>query len=215
MGDNRKVKIYDLTLPIKNNMLLWPGSPRVSIEVKTTVKKQGVKLSYFSFGSHTGTHIDAPSHFLEQGIDVDKIPLEKLIGTCTVLDLQSLRHPQILPSDLEGTRLKKGSKILFKTGNFVLLKKNTFPKKYISLSLAAAQFLAKKEVDLVGTDFLGIEKQGSPRHPVHKALLKKGIVIVEGLNLANVPKGDYKIVCLPLRVVGADSTPARAILIKQ
>lgn len=208
------MKIYDVTMPVKNGMLVWPGDPRVSIETKTTVEKHGVKLSWLSFSSHTGTHVDAPSHFLERGVDLDKVPLEKFIGSCQVVDLTSVRDREIAPSDLLSIRVKKGDRILFKTGNFRLLRKKTFPSSYISLSLEAANLLAQKKIHLVGTDFLGIEKRKNPGHPVHKTLLSAGIVIVEGLDLGSVPAGRYQLYCLPLNVVGVDGAPARVVLVK-
>lgn len=208
------MKIYDVTLPIKNDMLVWEGDSPVSLSKIASVEKDGVALSNFNFGSHTGTHIDAPGHFLERGIGIDKIPLEKLIGDCRVLDLSGQGKNEIFVSDLKSSDIKKGDRILLKTGNFRLLKKNKFPKTYVSLSLEGAKFLAQKGVNLVGTDFLGIEKKGSPGHPVHKTLLASGIVIVEGLDLEKVPQGSYKIICLPLRV-DSDGSPARVVLVPQ
>jgi len=209
------MKIYDVSLPIKNSMLVWPGNKDVSIQNIKTFKKDGVRLTHFSFGSHTGTHIDAPNHFLENGKGVDKIDLEKLVGVCKVLDLTKIKSLEILPHHLEEKDIKKGDRIIFKTGNFSLLKKSTFPKSYVSLSEDAANFLVDKEICLVGTDFLGIEKKGNPKHPVHKTLLSNGIVIVEGLDLSKVKEGIYDIVCLPLKVVGGDGSPARVLLIRK
>lgn len=206
------MKIYDVTLPIHKDMLVWEGDPKVSIQNVATVAKDGVRLSHFSLGSHTGTHVDAPSHFLEEGDTLDKIPLEKFIGKCRVLNLTDLSHQEIGVSDLSKITIKKGDRLLFKTGNFRLLQSSTFPKKYISLSFEAAEFLAEKGVVLVGTDFLSIEKKANPGHPVHKALLSKGIVNVEGLNLENVPAGTYQMICLPIHVMGVDGAPARVVL---
>ena len=209
------MKIYDVTLPIHPKMLVWEGDPKVSIQSVATIVKDGVALSNFSFGSHTGTHVDAPSHFLANGDTLDKISLEKMIGKCRVLDMTHLRHPEITVLDLSNADIQKGERILFKTGNFRLLKRSTFPKQYISLSLEAAEYLAKKEIVLIGTDFLSIEKKGNPGHPVHKMLLSHKIVNVEGLALGDVPQGDYDIVCLPLAVVGVDGAPARVILVER
>lgn len=206
------MKIYDVSIPIHNDMLVWPGDPGIAIETKTTVAKDGVGLSYFSFGSHSGTHIDAPSHFLENATGIDRIDPQKLIGECIVVDLTKLDHLEIMPQDVKDVPLQKGSRILFKTGNFRFLRKNVFPDEYVSLSLEGAQYLVEKGVWLVGTDFLGIEKRKSPGHPVHKTLLKAGIVNVEGLDLSEVPGDTYQLVCLPLRVVGADGCPARVLL---
>lgn len=207
--------LYDVSMPIHNNMLVWNGDPKVSITPVAAVATNGVSLSHFSLGSHTGTHIDAPSHFLEDGNSIDKIRLEKFIGKCRVLDLTHIDHQEILVSDIASFNIQKGERILFKTGNFVLLKNPEFPKNYISLSLKAAEFLAEKEIILVGTDFLGIEKKSSPGHPVHKKLLSSNIIIVEGLNLADVQEGEYEMICLPINVIGVDGAPARVVLIKK
>lgn len=196
-------------------MLVWEGDEKVSIQTLATVKKDGVRLSKLSFGSHTGTHIDSPNHFLEKGVGVDKIDLEKLIGKCFVIDLTKIKGLEITSSHLKKIKIKKGDRIIFRTGNATILKKSSFPKEYVSLSEEAADFLAKKGVSLVGTDFLGIEKKGNPGHPVHKMLLSNGIVIVEGLDMEGIKEGEYDIVCLPLRIVGVDGSPARVLLIKR
>lgn len=209
------MKIYDVSLPITDSMLVWGDDEKVSIQTVATVEKDGVRLSKFSFGSHTGTHIDGPNHFLKDAGGVDEISLEKLIGRCMVIDLTKIKGLEILPSHLDKVDIKKGDRIVFKTGNFLLLKKSTFPKSYVSLSESGASFLVERGVCLVGTDFLGIEKRGNLGHPVHKMLLSNGIVIVEGLDLSEVKEGIYDIICLPLRVVGADGSPARVMLIKR
>lgn len=196
-------------------MLLWPGNPGVFIETISTVEKDGSRESRFSFSGHTGTHIDAPNHFLENGTGIDKINLEKLIGECTIVDFTHLDHLEITPDELSGTEIKRGSRILFKTGNFKFLHGNTFPDKYVSLSVEGAKYLVEKGVVLVGTDFLGIEKRKNPGHPVHKTLLQAGIVNVEGLDLENVPAGKYELICLPINVVGADGAPVRAVLVEK
>jgi len=209
------MKIYDVSLPIENSMLVWEGDNKVSIKTIATVKRDGVALSRFSFGSHTGTHIDAPNHFLEEKPGIDKIDLDKLIGRCIVVDLTKIKGLKILPQHLKKINIKKGDRIVFKTRNFSLLKRSSFPKDYVSLSIEAARFLVDRSIFLVGIDFLGIEKRGNPNHPVHKTLLSNGVVIVEGLDLSKIEKGVYDIICLPLKVVGADGSPARALLIKK
>ena len=209
------MKIYDVSVPIKNNMLVWPGDSGVEIKILATVKKDGIGESRFSFGSHTGTHIDAPSHFLDTDLSVDKISPEKLIGDCRVIDLTNLKKQEISIKDISGFSIKKGERILLKTGNSSLLFGKEFPKNYVYLSLEGAQFLADKKINLIGADFLGIEKKGNPNHPTHKVLLGAGIVLVEGLDLRETPEGSYKIFCLPLRVVGADGSPARVMLVKE
>jgi len=209
------MKIYDVSLPIKNDMLVWPGDPQVSIEQISSVAKDGVGKSVFVFSSHIGTHVDAPNHFVKNGIGVDKIPLKKLFGECEVLDLTKIGHREILPSDIMSQKVKKGARILFKTGNYKYLHGSKFPNSYVSLSEDGAEYLSKKKVFLIGIDFLSIEKHKNPGHPVHKTLLENGIVNVEGLDLSNISAGRYTIACLPLKVVDSDGSPARVLLIKE
>lgn len=195
-------------------MLTWPGDPKVVIKTTATVEKDGVGDSYFSFGSHTGTHIDAPKHFVARGSGVDAIALEKLIGEAIVLDLTDIAGPEIQIADLERFSIKRKSRILFKTGNYKFLKQKNFPDSYISLSLAGAEYLVQKQIYLVGIDFLGIEKRKNPGHPVHTTLLSAGIVNVEGLDLSEVPAGKYQLICLPIKVKDSDGAPARVVLIQ-
>lgn len=206
------MKIYDLTLPISNDMLVWRGDEKTSIKAIATLEKDGCAVSWLSFSSHTGTHVDAPSHFLENATGIDKIDSKKLIGKCFVLDLSKLDHQEITAEDLEKFPIEKGSRILFKTGNFKYLKQEVFPDQYVSLSVDGAKYLAEKEIYLVGIDFLGIEKENALGHPVHKILLTAGIVNLEGLDLSEVPAGKYNIICMPLKIVGCDGAPARVLL---
>lgn len=196
-------------------MLLWPGDSGVVVETTATIEKDGVGESRFSFGGHTGTHIDAPSHFVANAKNIDELDLHKLIGRCTVVDFTNLDHLEITPEDLVAVKIENGSRILFKTGNFKFLHGNTFPDTYISLSVEGAKYLVEKGVVLVGTDFLGIEKRGNPDHPVHKTLLGAEIVNVEGLDLEKVSAGEYELICLPINVAGVDGAPARAVLLQK
>jgi len=200
------VKFIDISLPLKKGMVVWPGDvPFSRDEMKGTSIVSKIKMS-----SHTGTHIDAPKHFLFNAGTVDDIAPQKLIGTAKVVAVSSKKL--IEPVDFSRVQISRGDKILFKTRNASLVSKKSFTSDYVSLSLAAAKFLAKKRVDLVGIDYLGIEVKGSPGHPVHKTLLRAGIVIVEGLNLRKAKPGRYNLVVLPLKLVDGDGSPARAIL---
>jgi len=208
------MQIFDISLTIHSSMLVWRGDPPVSIKVEATVENDGYRQSSLSLTTHTGTHIDAPSHFVKGGVGIDKIDLGKLIGPCKVIDLTNLTRKEILPEDFKDP-IKKGDRILLRTGNFKLLKESSFPDEYISLSKEAAEFLVSREINLVGVDFLGIEKEKNPGHPVHLTLLKAGIVNVEGLDLSEISEGEYEIVCLPLKILDGDGAPARVILIKR
>lgn len=208
------MKIYDVTLPIQNNMLVWRDDLNISVKQIATLEKDGSVVSWLSMSSHTGTHVDAPSHFLEDATGVDRIDPHKLLGPCMVLDFTGLDHSEIMAQDLEKFSLEEGSRIFFKTGNFKFLKQEVFPDKYISLSEDGAKYLVERKVYLVGIDFLGIEKENAPGHPVHKTLLSAGIVNLEGLDLSEVPANEYRLICMPLRIANCDGAPARVFLIQ-
>lgn len=206
------MKIYDVSLAIKEDMPVWPGQPRVKISRLSTVDKDKAMVSKLSFSSHTGTHVDAPAHFLKKGKAVDKLPLDKLIGPARVVDLRFVKR-EITAGDLAAILPKRDKRVLFKTKNSRFLLQPSFKSDYVYLSLRAAKYLVSQKIALVGIDYLGIEKKGNPGHPVHKTLLSHGIIIVEGLYLDKVPAGEYMLYCLPLNVVGSEAAPARVILV--
>ena len=200
------MKYYDISLPLKTGMVVWAGDTKFFRK-----ESRGTAIvSRITMSSHTGTHIDAPKHFIFNASSVDQIPPQKLIGRAKVVAAKSKKL--IEPRDFAGVKINPGDKILFKTRNASLVSKKVFTADYVSLSLAAAKVLAQKKIDLVGIDYLGIEAKGSPGHPVHKTLLRAGIVIVEGLDLREVKPGHYNLVVLPLKLVGGDGSPVRAIL---
>lgn len=211
----------DISLPLQKGMVVWPADR----PFKRTENRGTAITSRLELSTHTGTHIDAPRHFLFNKPGVDSIPPSKLIGKCKVIEIlfpspgageglreRSRSNQLIQISDLVKFKIKAGDKILFKTRNSRLLKLKKFTSDYVSLSLAAAKYLAAKKIDLVGIDYYGIEAKSAPGHPVHKALLGAGIVNVEGLDLSKVKPGNYNLAVLPLKIIGADGSPARAIL---
>lgn len=198
-------KFIDLSLPLQEGMVIWPGDIKFKREeIKTSSINSRLNIS-----THHGTHIDAPRHFLFNNRSVEKIDLEKLVGKARIIEVaaKNLIEVKHLPKDI-----KAGDKLLFKTRNSRLLRKKQFDENYVSLSLEAAKHLTQKKIDLVGVDYYGVEAKGASGHPVHKALLKAGIVIVEGLNLQKAKPGVYSLAVLPLRLIGADGSPARAII---
>ena len=200
------MKFIDISLPLRRGMVVWAGdTPFSREEAKGTAIVSKINMS-----SHTGTHIDAPKHFIFNAGTVDEIFPQKLIGTAKVIAVNSKKL--IEPADFRKVKISRGDKILFKTRNAALTLKKSFTSDYVSLSLGSAKFLARKGIDLVGIDYLGIEAKGSPGHPVHKTLLRDGIVIVEGLDLRKAKPGRYNLVVLPLKLVDGDGSPARAIL---
>lgn len=201
-------KIIDISLSLYNGTLVHPSEEFLKIEPNRTFEKDGVRTSKITLGSHTGTHIDAPSHFLGKGKTINEINLDKCMGQCQVIEI-SEELQTIEKEHIDGKISSK--RVLFKTKNSKLLNK-PYTKNITSLSISAAEYLIERNVVLVGIDYTGIEASGSPGHPVHTKLLEKEIVIVEGINLSEVNPGNYELIVLPLRLTDLDGSPARAVL---
>ncbi len=171
-----------------------------------------VRDSSITFNTHTGTHVDAPSHFLEHGGMIETIKLERLVGPCRVIDLCHVAE-KIMPADLELHNLLPNERILLKTTNSSHTPTELFDTTFVYVGQEAAQFLANKKVWCVGIDYLGIERN-QPHHATHDILFKGGVVIIEGVRLGNVNGESYDLHCLPLAINGLEAAPARAVLIK-
>lgn len=202
------MSVIDISLPIHSQTVTWPGE---LINIKTHPPDDGAVVSELHLWSHTGTHIDAPAHFLPGGETIDQIPLEKLIGPCQVITIRGAA-PEITLNHLKPYQILPKSRVLFKTKNSQLLETGKFTPHYTSLSWEVAQFLAARHIWLVGIDYLSIEAYNNPDYRIHKLLLTKEIVILEGLYLDHVAKGNYELLCLPLSLYGTDGAPCRAIL---
>lgn len=204
--------IIDISWPITCDMTTYKNRKDVSITTIKSLPQDCVTESTIFMHSHTGTHVDAPAHFIEQGKTINQIPLEQLCGTCIVVDCTQVvesitKHDLLIHQQL----LKDQKKVLLKTKNSFCKETDPFNSSFIFLEQSGAQFLVDCGVQTVGFDYLGIERN-QPVHPTHTILLKKGIII-EGLRLAQVNQGTYNLYCLPLLVQNADAAPARAILI--
>ena len=203
----KKPDYFDISLPIYEGMITYPGNPEVEIE---SLRTKTSFISKITFGSHTGTHIDAPRHVFRNGKGVDQISLEALIGPCRVIDLARVEI-RITPEDLEKHHIKKGERILVRTRN----SQRGFKKFYgncVYLSSEAAAFLAKKRIALFGIDSLSVKERGSLDNRPHTELLKKNIPILEGLDLGRIRPGRYTLICLPLRLKNLDGSPALMVL---
>ncbi len=203
--------LYDVTLPLHAGMILFPGDPPFeSMSLFGRAKGDAFELSRISMGTHTGTHVDAPKHFLDGGASVDEIPLSLLTGPGSVLDLRGKAciDEQLLRDVVLTER------VLFKTNNGPLLSRGRFQEEFVHLTESGARFLIEQRVKLVGIDYPTIERPSLTGEPVHRILLEAGIVIVESVDLLEVPPGPYEILCLPLRIRGGDGAPARMILRK-
>jgi arylformamidase len=205
--------IYDVTVPITNTMPVWPSDPPVQLTPNSHLsrdKSHTVRLTAIAMGSHTGTHIDAPYHFVEGGRRLHEIPLEQLTGKATVLDIPAARS--IARADVAQLKLDGVKRVLFKTENSRHWKDGKFYENFVYLEPEAAQLLVDRGIVLVGIDYLSIDKFKSETHPTHFVLLRKNIVILEGLDLSSVPAGEYDMTALPLHLQDADGAPTRVIL---
>ncbi len=208
--------IYDITVPLTNEMPTYPGDPGIQIVDWFALENgDAANMTHLNFGAHTGTHIDAPAHFIEGAAKSESLSLEVLVGKAQVIELPPSCRA-ITRAIVEERWDTKTTRILFKTRNSAFWKDDgpQFRQDFTYLELEAAEFLVAKGVKLVGIDYLSIEQFGQKEHPTHIALLSKGVVIVEGLNLAEVSAGYYELICLPLRIGSGkgDGAPARAIL---
>jgi len=205
--------IYDISMPLREGMPVYEGNPPYRRVVTHVLGKDGapVNQSRFEFGAHCGTHIDAPLHFEKDGYTAEAVPLEHLVGPARVLHF--LRKDCIDRADLEPLDWRGVERVLFRTRNSDhWVKSDDFDPNFVYLTGPAAQFLVEHQIKLVGIDSLGIEQFGSKDHPAHHALLRSGVTILEGLYLVDVPAGDYSFFCGPLRVMGGEGAPARALL---
>ena len=205
------MKIYDVTVPLTKDIIVYPGDPPVRIERKATLNRDGAKanVSRYAFGSHTGTHIDAPLHFIENGATVDQLPLGLLIGRARVVEVTA---PRIDETALEEFDFTPDARVLFKTRNSYLWSQKKFVEDYVYITPGAARALVNEGIKVVGIDYLSVEKFGVETFDTHLTLLQAGTVIIEGLDLREVEPGDYELICLPLNVKDGDGAPARVVL---
>ena len=210
--------IYDITVPISEKMPVWPGEPTVQIESTTRIAKgDKVNGSRVKICSHAGTHVDAPYRYIQQGTTVDRLPLRVLMGPAYVVEVDGLEGNTIQVYDLARTHFPSDTKrLLIKTSNSDLWQHayNEFERNFVHLAPKTAEWLVKREVGLVGVDYLSVEAFGRKDSRVHHALLGAGVIILEGLDLSRVPPGPCELVCLPLKLEGSDAAPARALVIR-
>lgn len=208
--------IYDLSVPIGTELPSWPGDPAIKIDNWSSLAHGGeANVSVLCFSAHTGTHVDAPAHFIEGAKKVELLDLEVLIGEAQVIEVPD----EMLTIDEEFVAANCPSetkRILFKTRNstFWARDKADFRTDFTHLNVEGARWLVEQGVKLVGIDYLSIETFHSQDQVVHRTLLSHEVIILEGLNLAHVPAGKYELICLPLRLRSqlGDGAPARAVL---
>jgi len=208
--------IYDVSVPLCATTPTYPGDPGIEISRWLTLANgDPANVSLIKFGAHTGTHVDAPAHFIENGSRVESLPLDVLIGEAIVAEIPSECY--VIDENMVEKACSSGAgRILFKTRNSDFWTEGTqkFRPDYTYISNDAAQRLVQHGVKLVGIDYLSVEQFKSEDFATHRALLSHNVVIVEGLNLRDVPEGRYELICLPLRIRdgSGDGAPARAVL---
>jgi arylformamidase len=201
----------DISRPIKAHMPVWPGTPQPIIQrVESMETGAACNVTHLNFSAHTGTHMDAPLHFLRGGAAMESLPLDAVLGLARVVDVEdpvSIR-PEHLPHDLG-----LGERILFRTTSgdrFWPL--DDFSEEYVYLSAAAARILAERQARCVGIDYLSVGGFHKDLAETHEILLSAGVWIIEGLDLRHARPGRYELACLPLKIPGSDGAPARAVI---
>jgi arylformamidase len=204
------MKIYDISIPIRPGMIVYEGNPGVHLErVDSIPDGAHANISRLDLGVHTGTHVDAPIHFIEGAPGSESVELAPLIGPAVVVDAMEATE-DLDEQTLAGLDIPRGAeRVLLKTTNGRLWERDTFTRDFIRLTGGGARYLIGRGVRVVGIDFLSIGDAEA-----HRELLGNGVIPVEGLDLREVEPGEYQLVCLPLRLVGSDGAPARAVLIQ-
>jgi arylformamidase len=210
------MRVYDVSVPLSANTPTYPGDPGIAIKNwQRMADGANANVSSIDFGLHSGTHVDAPAHFIEGGAKVDSLPLDSLLGEAEVVEVAP--HLDVIDKKFVVANCAAGShRVLFKTRNSVFWgdTERGFHEDYVYIDPDAAHWLVESGVKLVGIDYLSVEKFNSDVFPTHLAFLSRGVVIVEGLDLRAVPGGQYELLCLPLKIAGGggDGAPARVIL---
>jgi arylformamidase len=203
--------LIDVSLPIHPGMVVYEGDPGVAIKPYRRMERgDPADVSVLELGSHTGTHVDAPAHFLPGAPTLDELPLDAFVGPALVAEVSADRR--IGRADLERLELGPHRRLVLKTPNSRRWAEGRFVRDYVALDLAAADWVVERGLRLIAIDYLSIEGFGAEGHPVHKRLLGAGVVVVEGLDLSRVTPGAFELLCLPLPVRGVDGAPCRVLL---
>lgn len=212
--DSHRRTIHDISLSIGPALPVWPGDPAVQVERVGHLETEGCNLTRIAMGAHSGTHVDAPLHYLAGGVAVEALDLRALVGPARVFDLAEA--PVIDAATLAGLDWPEGlERALFQSGPNGRLwdrEPSQFQRDFVAIDASGARWLVEKGIRCVGVDYLSVAPWDA-LEDCHRILLGAGIVPIEGLDLRRIPPGDYELVCLPLKLEGADGAPARAILI--
>ena len=209
------MKIYDISLTINPDMPVWPKDPAVKIERVSKIEDgANANVSHLDMGAHTGTHVDAPFHFLPDGASIETLDLSILVGPVQVVEIPAEVN-EITAECIQQAGLAEGiTRVLFKTRNSTYWVQGVrkFQTGFVGINLDGAQELTERGIRLVGIDYLSVAPYRRSR-PTHEVLLKAAMIVVEGLDLSQVPAGFYQLYCLPLKIKDSDGAPARVILV--
>lgn len=204
------MKYYDISLNLSAETVCWITSPPFElIERRRMSRGDHNNSSALRMSAHSGTHVDAPFHFVPDGAAIDSLPLELFIGPALVQAVDAERY--ITKEHVEAIDWRGESRVLFKTRNSRLLHQSAYDPGFVAFSVGAAQALVARGVKLVGLDYLSVA-HADEQVPVHRAFLDHGVVLLEGIDLSEVQPGSYELICFPVRLSGSDGAPCRAVL---
>jgi len=202
----------DISISLRTGMVHWPGDPEVSIErVLDMGRGDAANVSHMSMGTHTGTHMDPPFHYVRGGMSLDQMPLDATIGPARVIQIH---NPEAVgPAELALHDIQPGERLLLKTENSSRRwYTENFTEDFVYISEEGAHYLAERQIRAVGVDYLSVGGFNADGAVIHRALLEAGIWIIEGLDLSRVEPGPYELICLPIKIEKSDGAPARAIV---
>lgn len=204
------MKYYDISLNLDHNTARWVTSPPFElIERRRMSRGDPNNSSALNMSVHSGTHMDAPFHFVPDGETVDQLPLDLFLGPARVCEVHASRY--ITAEHIASLGLEGEQRVLFKTSNSRLLRQGKYDPDFVAFSVEGAQALVSKGIKLVGLDYLSVA-HADEQVEVHRAFLDHGIVLVEGVELSDIAPGRYELICFPVRLRGADGAPCRAVL---
>jgi arylformamidase len=205
------MKLIDVSVPLDAQLPTYPHNTPFTLEpIKRLARGDSSNVSTLHMSAHTGTHVDAPRHFFDEGAGTDALPLELLMGRARVIEVAS--RAGVTAEDLHGIDFSEDIRVLIKTHNSRLWGSPEFHGDYVGVTESAAKHLVEHGIKVVGVDYLSVEQFRKPGAPAHHILLGAGTIVIEGLDLRDVEPGIYEMFCLPLRIVGSDGAPARVVL---
>jgi arylformamidase len=204
------MRYYDISLALSPETVRWVSAPPLELHERRRMHRgDPANASAVTMSAHSGTHVDAPFHFVPDGAGVDALPLDVFVGPAVVHAVDAGRH--ITEEHVRSLPADGATRVLFKTRNSALLRKPEYDPDFVAFSVEAARALVARGVKLVGLDYLSVA-HADEQVPVHRAFLDHGVVLLEGVDLSEVAPGRYELICLPLKLRGLDGAPCRAVL---